>query len=443
MQDVNDFTPHSTKQEQALFSDKRFLVLATGTQFGKTTVGAIRMKFKNHTYTNKDDHFIITSPNYKTLMQSTILPYLKIMDGFGRYNKVEQMFEIHNGGRVFFRTETDPDSIVGITNVRHIWGDEAGKYRLYFWENMQARADFLGCGIDLTTSPYSRNWVYKDLIKPTIQNKRDDVELIQAASWDNPYHFLNDPVKRKEKMATMDRRRFDMLYGGEWGQMSGLVYDCWHEEENQCDAFQLPVGTKYYGGIDWGYNPDPFCLKIRAITPEGRHYGVSEFYKTKMEFQDIVNICREKKSIFNVQSFYCDPSQPGYIASLQSNGIPCLPADNDIAKGIAVHYELLKTRKMKYFKGLNPYTLDEIELYHYPDTEDLGPDENAKVTKPVDQNNHAMDTDRYISIMTVRSHLVKPPRVPIEGGNTANETFEQRIKRLTKMKNSSKYETWE
>lgn len=49
-------------------------------------------------------------------------------------NKINA-FRMHGGGTCWFRTETDPDSIVGIPRVRHIWGDEAGKYRLYFWEN--------------------------------------------------------------------------------------------------------------------------------------------------------------------------------------------------------------------------------------------------------------------------------------------------------------------
>ena len=36
--------------------------------------------------------------------------------------------QIYGGGKVWCRTGTDPDSIVGITNVRAIWGDEAGLF---------------------------------------------------------------------------------------------------------------------------------------------------------------------------------------------------------------------------------------------------------------------------------------------------------------------------
>lgn len=434
------FEAHSDKQERAILSKKRILLLATGTQYGKTTVGALRMKQMNHTYTNKDDHFIITSPNYKTMTQSTILPYLKIMDGYGRYNKKDEMFEIYNGGKVFFRTETDPDSIVGITNVRHIWGDEAGKYRLYFWENMQARADFLGCGIDLTTSPYSRNWVYKELIKQTQGGKRDDVEFIQAPSWDNPYHFLADPQKRAEKKATMDPKRFAMLYGGEWGQMIGVVYNCYDELENDCEPFNLPTGTRYFGGVDWGYKPDPFVLKVRAVTPDGRHYSVSEFYKTGYTITDMIAVAKQKQQVYGVQTFYCDPSQPGYIEEFNRNGLPAVGADNDILRGVDLHYELIKSRRLKFFRGMNVYTKDEMEFYHWPEPEDLGPDDDSKKTKPVDQANHCMDTDRYITISTYRTGPKLVPKTPSE--EKVEETQHKRIERLKKRSNSGQTENW-
>lgn len=423
--------PHSPKQERAIFCDKRILLLGCGTQYGKTTVGAVRMKIKLHTFTNEDDAFIITSPNYKTMMQSTLPPFLRLMDGYGTYNKKDDVFRMNNGGTVYMRTETDPDSIIGITNVRHIWGDEAGKYRLYFWQNMQARADFCGCGIDLTTSPYALNWIFKELIKPHRAGTRTkDLEIVQAASWENPYHSLHDPEKLADKRSTMDIRRFNMIYGGQWDKMEGLVYDCWEDGENLIDPFQLPVGTRYIGGIDWGYHPDPFAMKIRAITPDGRHYGVSEFVKTRLTITDIVQVAKQKMTVFGVTKFFCDPSQPGYIEELCRNGVPAEGADNDIRRGIDLHYELIKTRKYKEFRGSCPHSSDERETYHYPEPDDLGPDDDSKEQNPVDQGNHCMDVDRYLTMMTYRREERLTPKSP--GENRKLKT------RLDYLKNSHK-----
>ncbi len=356
------------------------------------------------------NNFIITAPTYKILSQSTLPTFLRLASSFGRHDKKNDLFKTQWGGTCFFRTETDPDSIVGIPDTKHIWCDEAGKYRLYFWQNIQARADATGCGIDLTTSPYSMNWIYKEIIKPKRSGLRDDVEFITAPSWENPYHSLYDPQKRRQVESTMDPRRFNMIYGGEWGKMEGLVYDCWDDDENIVSAFDLPIGTKYYGGIDWGYNPDPFALKIRAITLDGRHYGVSEFMKTKQTITDIIQICKQKKEVYGISAFYCDPSQPGYIEELNRNGLIAIPAENDINRGIDLHYDLIKTRRYKEFRGACQFSQDERETYHYPEPDDIGPDESSKEQKPVDQNNHLMDADRYLSLETYRKGEKKIPR---------------------------------
>lgn len=426
------FKPHSLKQEQIVFSDNDLTLVASGTQYGKSLSGSLWMKRQIHTHTNKTDNFLLMAPTYK-IMQQSMLPYfLNVMEGLGEYKKADALFEIADGRRVYFRTEKDPDSIVGIPRVKAYWLDEAGKVALYFHENIQARAASIGAKGLYTTSPYSRNWLYRNYIKPKLEGKLPELVLIQAASWENPYHTLYDPVKRQQMRASMDPRRFDMIFGGEWGQMVGLVYDCFDDEANQIEAFQLPGDTKYYGGIDWGYT-DPFVLKVRAVTPDQRHYGVSEFYKTGMTLSDMIQVARQQMKVFQIERFYCDPSQPGYIEEFNRNGIPALGADNDIRRGIDLHYELIKTRRLKYFTGKNPYTLDEIDTYHWPEPQDLKPDQDAKEEKPVGQNDHCLDTERYLTLATYRSGFKSTPKAPRE---SVRQTREQRTEWLKKRKAS-------
>ncbi len=430
---MNVFEPHSIKQQSAILTEKPILLLAAGTQWGKTRVGALRMKIKNHTFIDPEDNFLITSPTYKTLHQSTLPAFLKFMDGCGTYDKKFDLFRLNTGGVIYCRTQTDPDSIVGITNIKHIWADEAGKYGLYFWENIQARAEFCGAGIDLTTSPYSMNWIPKELIKPFERGLRNDVEYITAASWENPYHSLYNAEKRAHKKRTMDARRFDMIFGGQFGKMSGLVYDCFDEETMQCKPTQLPTGTKYFGGIDWGYT-DPFVLKIRAVTPSGHHFSVSEFYKSRLIIGEQILATKQKMEIFGVERFYADPSRPDSIEAFNRAGIPTLPADNDIRNGIDAHYELIAGGRYKVFSGMNPHTLDEYASYHYPEPEDLGPDDNSKEELPVGQNDHSMDVERYLTMATVGRKLEKKsPKTPGENQGLSRD-HEERIKQLKKNK---------
>jgi len=223
-----------------------------------------------------------------------------------------------------------------------------------------------------------------------------------------------------------------MLYGGEFGKMAGLVYDAWDEDENQVPVIALPPDTKFYAGVDWGFT-DPFVIKVRGITPDGRHYGVSEFYKAGLTLPKQVEAARQLARIWNIKAFYCDPSQPGSIEEFQVNGLPAIAADNDIRRGIDAHYELMKTRRLKYFREKNPHTIDEIETYHYPEPEDLGPDDDQKEDLPVDQHNHCMDADRYISISTYRLSGVKhTPKVPEERQQADPNDTAKRIAKLLK-----------
>jgi PBSX family phage terminase large subunit len=425
---LNEWRAHSEKQEQALRSALAIVICATGVQWGKTTVGAVRLMLSIFSHTASTDNFLVVAPTYKILQQSTLPAFLKVMAGYGEYSKADAVFTTTWGTRVYFRTATDPDSIVGITNIRHIWGDEAGLFTLYFWDNIQARAAFREAPITLTTSPYTLNWLYKQIILPKMRNPkaRADVELVQAASWENP--FMPRGVIDRAKIS-MDPRRFNAMFGGQWERMSGLVYDCFDEIENQCDPLPLPAGTRVVGGIDWGYT-EPFVLKLRAITPDGAHYGIAEFYKSGLTIMDMIQVAKRFQSVHNMGLVYCGPDQPGYIEEMCRNGIKAIPANNDVRVGIDRHYELIKTRRLKYYRGMNPYTLDEIDTYHYPSPDDVEPDQSVKDLKPVQQHDHAVDADRYISIMTYGTENKARPHVPQERRKQVDHHVEtERLKR--------------
>ncbi len=153
------FTPHSKQQSQALKSEKPIVLLATGIQYGKTTVGSIKLILAMMRHAQKTDNFLLLAPTYKIMQQSTLPAFLALAENYGEYSKVDSCFKFYDGGICWMRTATDPNSIVGITNVKFIWADEAGMMSLYFWENIQARAAIANAQIILTTSPYTLNWI--------------------------------------------------------------------------------------------------------------------------------------------------------------------------------------------------------------------------------------------------------------------------------------------
>jgi hypothetical protein len=154
----------------------------------------------------------------------------------------------------------------------------------------------------------------------------------------------------------------------------------------------------------------------------------------------MVQVAKRLRQVWGIQVFYCDPAQPGYIEEFNRAGCPALGAENDISLGVGRQYALIKEGRFKIFKGTSPYTLDEVESYRYPEPRDLGPEQADKEQKPVDQDNHAMDTWRYIENEIYHTTDKKAPFVP---GNTKGpETNEQRIKRLKRAGRVGKTEAW-
>lgn len=427
-----EFVPHSQKQEDAVYSDAKITAVITGIQWGKSTVGAVWMKRQMHTHCKRGDNFLVTAPTYKILDQATIPAFLQIMEGCGEYNAQKATFKMMGGGTCYFRTGTDPDSVVGITNVRAVWGDEAGKYSAYFWDNIQARASFKDAPIMLTTSPYSLNWIYKDFIK----KRPPHVRMFTAKSLENPY-FPRDEWHRRK--ANMDPRRFAAIYGGEFSKMEGLVYGCFDEDIHIIDPAEFAPGTKFVAGIDWGFT-EPFCLHVRAITPGGNHYQVSEVYRSGLTIEEITAICRQKMITWGIKTFYCGPDQPGHILQLNRVGCPAVPAANDRRLGLDLHFELIKSGRFSLFRDQCPYTVDEYLSYHYPEPEDLGPDDKEKDVLPVEKDDHAMDASRYCTISTVQGGKIRKPKIRESRAGETEDVY-ARHERLKRGRGAN-YEVW-
>lgn len=369
-----------------MFSSKPITICSTGIQWGKSTVGAMFIKMLMHKYTDARDNFLITAPTYKIMQQATLPEFLRVMEGCGEYSKVDAVFKMHHGGTCWMRTGTDADSVVGITNVRGAWGDEAGLFSLYFHENIQARASIKEAPIIYTTSPYSLNWIYTDYIRPKLKGKlAEDVEIIQARSNENPF-FPAAEYERKKR--TMDPRRFNMIYGGEYHKIEGLVYDCFDQDVHVIPRKELDHKTVYVAGVDWGFT-NPSCIMVLAVTPTDGVFLVHEVYKSGQTINDLVEIAQKLKSLYNIERFYCDPSSPHNISEFNKHKLTALGADNDIRPGIDAFYEMIRNNKFHVFDGKAPHFLDEISIYHYPAPVDVTADKDIKETLPVKQSDHA------------------------------------------------------
>jgi hypothetical protein len=387
-----------------------------------------------HEFRDESDNFLLLAPTYKILAQASIPTFMRFFRERVDYSEAKGTIRLKGkSGTCWCRSLDNPDAIVGVPNVRFIWGDEAGLYSLYAWQTLQGRAAPKEARVILTTSPYSLNWLYREIILPKSKDPsaRPDVELIQATSKENPY-FPEAEYERQKSL--MDTRRFNMMFGGRWDRMEGLVYDCFSPQTHVVEPIDVTgAGWKVVAGIDFGFS-DPFVLTVRAISPGGNHYIVSEHYQTGLTVRDMIRIAEQKRSVWNIGMFFCDPSRPENIAEFCRAGLPAVGANNDVKLGIDIQYELIKAGRFRVFKDAAPHTIDEFEQYHWPTPEDLTPDKDGRDRNPVKQWDHCQDSLRYSGVMTARldrdrkANVISRP----EGEPPPTETHDKRIDRLTK-----------
>lgn len=400
------------KQEQFFLLENRVNVFSGGIQSSKTTTGALRFLVKG-LLKHRDplDNFVVGADTYKTLAQATIPTLMRFIRPYGTLNMSDAVFTTHWGSHVYFRTGTHPDSFEGISRVRRGWLDEGGKCSLYFFENMDGRCAPLEAPMDITTTPYAMNYLAK-MCKDAQSGKRTDVSLMHCKSVESPY-FSKKEYERQRGL--LDPRRFRMKYDGEFGHMEGLVFDIYED----CVIPSQPLDQpEYYAGIDWGYHPDPFCLVVRAVvhTPIGAvHYRVAEYYRNFLIMEDIVQLVKSWHALYKFRAIYCDPSQPANISALCKGNVPAMGGCNDIRPGLDAHYALMKSGRFFIFGDANPLGLDEYSTYHYREKRELAMDDDLKKKDklPVDQNNHGIDADRYVSIeLEGRTAEKRTPRTP-------------------------------
>lgn len=406
----NKFYLHKFQEDawQALINpDYREIALLAGIQGGKTSFGAlattkqIGILRKIHPECN----FIVAADTYKTLSQATVPTLMKFTRMIGNYNQGKQEIDLKGGGKIFLRTNTDPDSVEGIPDCAFAWIDEAGKCSKLFQVNVLGRVARLKGKVLYTSTPYALNWLYTDVEKPCLSGDRKDIKVIRFSSADNP-SFPKDEFERQR--AILDPKTFRRKYMGLHERMEGLVYEL--TDDNYMEPRQLPKGTRIFAGVDFGFTEGhEFALIIRAITPDGFHIDIDEFKQAGLDPAQQAMLCRSKMDVFHVEQFYCDPARPDMIATLNKAGCSAMgfhignESFKQIVPGINKQIELIRSGRYKIIKGACPHLEDEFETYHWPEYVEGRPDKEV----PIKLNDNLMDALRYLTVGTMNLKLVQ------------------------------------
>src|SRR5258708_5468389 len=201
---------------------------------------------------------------------------------------------------------------------------------------------------------------------------------------------------------------------GLWVAAEGSVYeDSWDRARNVINRFPVPKEWPRYLCIDFGYT-NPFVCKWYAMDPDGRLYCYREIYKTKTLVEDHA---RQIKALSCWSQDGGDPLPREIIcdhdaedrATLERHlGLMTSPATKNVSAGIQVtaaryraagdgkprlmHFrDALVERDQDLARQKKPTcTIEERESYVWAETT------SGIKKEPVKENDHGMDTDRYI-----------------------------------------------
>lgn len=305
----------------------------------------------------------------------------------------------------------------------------------------------------LTVNP-TGNWFFKRIVKPIkiyeetgkitddLLCERDDnglpelrdgkpimlVELFEAPTYANAGNLGKDFIKTLE--STYRGQMRDRFLLGKWASYEGLIYPQFATTthvvaHNDMLEYMDRLGSRRYvfkwrEGYDFGI-ASPSCYLLAFVCPLGAVHIVDGFYQPEYSIKDQTKDIKRIRALYGVEPdlIYGDPSifrrmstQAKTVGTStvelfwdESKGdISFTRGNNDIMNGILKVQAYLTPQP--FFT--NPYTGDTHAPLMYVsdhltfvDDEFSGymwmKDPNGKsVDKPVDRNDHAMDTIKYL-----------------------------------------------
>jgi phage terminase large subunit len=310
-----------------------------------------------------------------------LLQLLQYVDPRAAYRKTEGYIESALG-TVYLVSAHNPTSMEGV-HVAGAWMDEAGLMSKLAFETVSRRVGFLAGQVLLTTTPYNRGWLFKEVFQRWQRGDKDYL-VSQFPSVANP-KYPKEVMERNRR--TMDPARFRMMHEGGFERPEGMIYKQWDDAKHLMDPFAIPGDWPRFGGLDYGFN-HPTASVFVAEAPDGIHYVYQE-YRASAELMADHHKAMMALGAAAVPAFYDDPAGAQYSAEMRRLGLPLQPASNEVLAGIDTVADLLGTGRLKVFRTCVNW-IEEVEGYAW--TKDQS---GIFTDKPVKVDDDLMDATRY------------------------------------------------
>jgi len=287
-------------------------------------------------------------------------------------------------GTILLASATHPESMEG-AHVAGAWLDEAGQMSKLAFETAKRRVAFQGGRVKITTTPYNRGWLYKEVHLPALAGDKD-IRVINFNSLANPA-YNREAYERAQR--TMTAARFRMMHEGGFERPEGMIYGNQWEDSLLIEPFRIPDDWWQGAAMDFGWN-HPTAAIFAARDPNGVYYLTHEYKKGETLLEKHYKaVAKISQNGAKPTVWYGDPAAKQERREMRNYGLPMRPADNTFLTGIDTVAELMATGRLKVFNTLTHWA-DEVESYIWDTKNDEYTD------KPVKINDDLMDATRYL-----------------------------------------------
>lgn len=325
----------------------------------------------------------IVAESIPHLKRGAMKDFKKIMIETGRFidsrwNATDFKYNFANGSQIEFFS-ADNDAKLRGARRDYLYMNEANNMTFHAYTELASRTKK---GVYLDWNPVNEFWFHSEL-----QND-SDVDFIIVTYEDNeacPESALNFILKAKEKAKTSSYwENWYKVYGlGQIGNLEGVIFNNWKTID------QLPSDARLLGcGVDFGYTNDPTA--IVEIYKWNEHRIINEIcYNKGLSNSQIAKYINTKLPC------YCDSAEPKSIAELRMYGVNA----HAVTKGSdSINFGIQIMQEESYLvtsKSLN--LINELRKYAWDKDKKTG----AKLNKPIDDYNHAIDSWRYHEMETI------------------------------------------
>ena len=324
----------------------------------------------------------VVSESIPHLRRGALKDFEKIMRSTNRwiddnFNKSLLRYTFTNGSYIEFFSVDQPDKLRGARrNILYI--NECNNVHFEAYQQLSIRTSD---EVWLDFNPTHEFWVHTEL--------EDDVdsEVLRLTYKDN--EALSDSIVKEIEKAKVKAKTSEYwsnwwnVYGlGNIGSLEGVVFSNWKE------ISVLPKEARLIGiGMDFGYTNDPTAV-IEVYKYNDKRILNQIVYQTGMVNSDIAR--RLPKDV----TIYADSAEPKSIEEIRRFGIDIRP----VKKGAdSIMYGISTMQDQEYLVTQNSVDLLK-EFRYYSWAQDKN---GAKLNKPIDKYNHAIDAVRYHEMMDI------------------------------------------